>query len=565
MSESTRYTCQVCKREFKHAGHRNRHEQQVHNGIGEFKCKDCGSVFKRWENLNRHRQTHGGTHTSFKCVICQKTFGRGDSLAQHQRQVHGGERYNCTYCKASFTRKFNLDKHLKKHPESKGDKPNQDLQEKCMGHRSVSGYAQDYDQDAGPSTSKQSDKGQQQRKRKAYTSPSALNSTDSSYTGPTSKGKVECKACSWKGKSLRAHLSQTTKSCKNMHDDQALRCDAKNKHEEQKAVWESHHKEDRNQRKKERRGIPNDHCSTKRREVQEPKEDLQCNICERQFSRKEYLDRHTYNVHLKQSKFTCQYCKKTYCTKSNLERHISASHQNHPAKVWPCQQCPEYFFRKDVLDKHMQRGKHSFYVYCKYCDKNILFKSVKMQYSHFVMDRTLTWLDRLRGFSKDTCINKLKKEKEQLEEFKRGTTTCIHCNEVVYNRNSKHWIYLDLEAPFKGTCINNLMMRPHIKCWMCKEKLFPKPENQEKSLSLFSPGISDKWFHQDVFTNHFRNVFDTFSCISDQKSSWTYHKKKVEHLREMREPRKMEIVNKIPEGKKMWEIEYHILYCNSDS
>ena len=194
---------------------------------------------------------------------------------------------------------------------------------------------------------------------------------------------------------------------------------------------------------------------------------LQCttmHICEKQFSRKEFLDRqHTFNVHLKQRQFTCQHCKKTYCTKSNLVRHISIAHFDpaHPAEVWTCQQCPEYFFRKDILDKHMKQGKHSFFVYCKYCDEDILFKSVKAKNSHFVMDRTLIWLDKLRGASKDTCVNKLKKEKQQLEKFKQGTTTCTHCNEVVQNDNSEHWMHLDLEAPYKGTCINNLMMRPH--------------------------------------------------------------------------------------------------------
>ena len=257
---------------------------------------------------------------------------------------------------------------------------------------------------------------------------------------------------------------------------------------------------------------------------------------------------------------------KNIAQKSNLVRPISIAHFDpaHPAEVWTCQQCPEYFFRKDILDKHMKQGKHSFFVYCKYCDEDILFKSVKAKNSHFVMDWTLTWLDKLRGASKDTCVNKLKKEKQQLEKFKKGTTTCTHCNEVVQNDNSEHWIHLDLEAPYKGTCINNLMMRPHIKCWMCKEKLFFKPERKEKSLSV-PPSISDKWFHQDDLTKHFKNVFDTTTCIRDkQTSSWSHHLGKCQRLGEMRRTRRMDLLNKIPEGRKVWEIEYHILYCNSE-
>ena len=115
---------------------------------------------------------------------------------------------------SNFYQKIQSRKALEKHKESKGDEPNQELNEEHVGHSNVSGS----DQDASPSTSQQSNKGKQQgkqinakkrgqRKRKAYTAPSTLNSTQSSDTGLTSKGKAKCKACSWEGKSLRAHLS----------------------------------------------------------------------------------------------------------------------------------------------------------------------------------------------------------------------------------------------------------------------------------------------------------------------------------------------------------------------
>ena len=108
-----------------------------------------------------------------------------------------------------------------------------------------------------------------------------------------------------------SELSQSTKSCKNMYDNQELKRDAKRRHAEQKVEWETQQKEDQNQKKKERRGVQNESCSKKRNEMHEPREALQFNICEKQFSRKEFLDRHTFNVHLKQRQFTCQHCKKT--------------------------------------------------------------------------------------------------------------------------------------------------------------------------------------------------------------------------------------------------------------
>ena len=153
MADTGHYKCKFCNKNFKHHGHRNRHEQQVHHDGGKVECNDCGAVFSRMENLNRHRKSHGIAHSNLKCSICQKIFGRRDSLNQHQRQVHGGVRYDCEHCKVTFAQKYKLKKHLEKHSMSKGGKSTQDCHQQ---------EAQAYNHDAGPSTSKQSEMDQRQ-------------------------------------------------------------------------------------------------------------------------------------------------------------------------------------------------------------------------------------------------------------------------------------------------------------------------------------------------------------------------------------------------------------------
>ena len=648
MADKRDYKCKVCNKDFKYARSRNRHEQQVHNNGGAVECNDCGAVFSRKENLNRHRISHGSVHHNFTCNVCQKTFGRRDKLNEHQRQVHGGVHYDCEHCTASFTQKHKLKKHLEKHSESKGGTPTQDCHQQNDPEEAQ----------ASPSTSKQLEmderqskqirtKTRRQRKRKAYLSLSTSNSTDSSDAGQGSKSMAKCKSCSWEGKSLRAHLNQSTNSCINMYDNEALGRDAQKKHKEQKTKWESEHREDRNKKKRIKRGTQYDRskaqfpksakeweltCSicwkkfgtsyAKDRHIREvhtkmdepvqcPKcsksfirqEHLEdhlhvvheeptsvkcqelgcrkkfsssrsymrhikevheryniqyaiCNICEKKFSRKEYLDQHISDVHLRQKRFSCPHCKNTYVRKGVLERHLYVAHQKQGERmIWPCLDCPEYFFREDILDKHEKRGKHSFYEHCKYCDDVLLFKSFNAMNSHFVKVKSLTFIERARGFSKDTCVTKLEREKNQLEEFEQGSTNCIHCNETVPNEDYHHWIDQDFEAPGKGTCINNLMKRTHITCWMCKERVvikdyFNKEDNGWGYYNLRKDGC------------HYNNIKDPCSCRAAMKNRIVYVKKR-RHIDDIVKKRRMDILNNIPLEKHIGFKEYHIVRSNS--
>ena len=660
MDDINHFQCAVCEKDFDRIGHRNRHEQQVHNVGEKYKCWSCGEVFSRWESMHRHRLVHQEYSDEFECAVCEKKFGREDSLSKHQREVHGEVRHRCEICPASFTRKYKLKKHLAKHidlPLNSDDKASSGNDHE-QTNESGSCYIDNTIANQNKSEMRR------QRKRKALPTHSTLNSTDSSDAGQSSTNLVKCKACPWEGKSLRGHLSRSATACKNVYDYQALTKDAEIKHHEQRMDWEFRHKKDRNEAKKQKRrstqitSKKDDHIcaqcgkmfrskfamsrhfqeahnnntikcpkcqkSFKRREilryhlhsvhddpnapglvecpyctkkfstlrskvqhirdVHEEGNDFPCTICQRKFSRKEYLDRHRRDVHfgkkkiscphcpktftrhdnlevhlsevhLKKDHFSCPHCKKTFSRKCSLERHIFGAHlRQEEGKRWPCLECPEFFSRKDILDKHMKRGKHSFYEHCEHCDKLIKFKSINAFDTHFVRVRRLSFIDRCRGFSKDTCVDNLKRGEDQLKEFEQGSSTCIHCNETVPNEEYEHWICQDFEAPEKATCINNLMIRTHITCWMCKERFeikdYFKKENDKWTFNLWKNG------------NHYNDLKDPSSCRIELKRNRTEYLKKRKHFDGIREKRRKEILNNIPLEKKIDFREYHIIYCN---
>ena len=76
-------------------------------------CPICKETFVLEGGKKRHMEKfHSKVLNKIACDICEKIFEWKDNLSRHMKEVHGGEKYGCTECPATYTRKEDLQEHI---------------------------------------------------------------------------------------------------------------------------------------------------------------------------------------------------------------------------------------------------------------------------------------------------------------------------------------------------------------------------------------------------------------------------------------------------------------------
>lgn len=88
-SNSPRFQCDVCQRNFVHKSHLVRHSM-VHTGNKPYRCDQCDKSFNRKEHLQRHVIVHTGIKP-FKCSWCEKSFYHMHQQLKHAQDEHNEE------------------------------------------------------------------------------------------------------------------------------------------------------------------------------------------------------------------------------------------------------------------------------------------------------------------------------------------------------------------------------------------------------------------------------------------------------------------------------------------
>ena len=153
---------------------------------------------------------------------------------------------------------------------------------------------------------------------------------------------------------------------------------------------------------------------------------------------------------------------KHFKQQGHLTRHYNDVHKK--LLQFACPECPQLFAQKETLDRHLERGKHTFYITCEYCKQDIEFKSDSEMYRHFIKDGKGRW----SGRKKNTCVNEMKMRETDPDYDK---SECHVCKEIFPSRIRNHWIRFDPEQPSKETCVTLLKRRPFLICPCCGDKL----------------------------------------------------------------------------------------------
>ncbi|XP_042215479.1 gastrula zinc finger protein XlCGF8.2DB-like [Homarus americanus] len=88
---------------------------RVHTGE-KFQCSECSRSFSKKSSLLQHMRVH--TEEKLQCSKCTSSFTNKYKLVEHMR-VHTGEMLQYSECTSSFTYKSKLVEHMRVHTEGK--------------------------------------------------------------------------------------------------------------------------------------------------------------------------------------------------------------------------------------------------------------------------------------------------------------------------------------------------------------------------------------------------------------------------------------------------------------
>lgn len=301
-------------------------------------CPCCKASFSRKSNLQRHLLRHCPTGTHL-CLICGNKFKGKDGLQRHLNQ-HMVKPYHCRNCRSRFGTDTELSLHI--------------------SSRCKEGNREDFKCDLCDHTSSNMSALQTHKNMHAGLKPFQCTLCKNSFATKSSLERHEIVkhndatpfACDKCGKMFKT--KDNMKKHSKVHEEPKYSCEICGKACTEKGNLNKHMRIHTNEKP------------------------YICELCGKAYGRKSLLDNHR-RLHTGEKPYECtkEGCEKAFRSYSNLKQHMRNHATTHP---YVCDICGKTFKQPGRMNHHRKGHSFPFRWPCAYCEEK--FKSIFMYKSH---------------------------------------------------------------------------------------------------------------------------------------------------------------------------------------
>ncbi|XP_045456544.1 zinc finger protein 501-like [Melitaea cinxia] len=292
------YKCTDCIKGFVFKESYDNHMEKHSKAMGKYKCDICNQRMATMNRLLSHQRYH---RVRYKCSECNLTRTSRLTIKEHYSAYHHQDPYlhECLHCHKMFKRQISLKKHIKfTHMTQKRSKC-EICQKTYVNKEGLKTHMIDkHPSEATAGTIKKHvcpDCGV------AFKAPSQLRSHMVKHTGARNYYCVECDKGFKSNNSLKQHLKIAAPHVNYLE-------------------------------------LP-----------------LKCDHCDKRFSVRRDLVRHSNRVHLNIKPFQCDKCDKAYVNLWSLTEHKRFTHEGHRRPLnFPCPFCDKVFSRNATRKSHIR-------------------------------------------------------------------------------------------------------------------------------------------------------------------------------------------------------------------
>lgn len=360
-----KYDCDLCDKKFGKKSGLDRHFMTVHQKQKNFMCDLCDKAFGEKAQLKKHKRTHSNIDDSTFCLICCENF---KNIREHYEKNHQNLKNVCQNCFKRFSRRQELEVHLKKcHRILQHllfcDCCNKIFSNKLLLKRHLKIHK------GIPKTSKINE--EIEFNCSVQDSESELNLNNNE----TERIFVDILVPEIKIEDTQDHLNT---------EDDILMCD----NEIKKEIESDNEDIDQNyiyNVNQENNLLPdklqfdksNQRFKAEKQMIEMKIDEKTCKYCDKTFMKERNLKIHIQAIH-SDNKFECELCFKVFSFKSAKERHLKVVHYNQ--KQHQCNVCEKSFGTRYDLKNHSnhyhnrnpeQRGNY----HCEKCSKDFVSSS----------------------------------------------------------------------------------------------------------------------------------------------------------------------------------------------